>query len=91
MLYEVITVQLNERHFRYQSYILAIMAFARSWATNMYLTGSFYGIPERYVTMVPMIAMFLAAALFCIRNVITSYSIHYTKLYEARRNAARAG
>jgi uncharacterized membrane protein len=58
----------NERDFRFQSYILAIIAFARSWATNMYLTGSFYGIPERFATMVPMVAAFVGAALFCIRK-----------------------
>jgi len=61
----------NERHFRFQSYILAILAFARSWATNMYLTGSFYGVPERFATMVPMIVAFLVAALFCIRRRAT--------------------
>jgi uncharacterized membrane protein len=64
----VLGVMLNERHFRFQSYILAIMIFARSWATNLYLTGSLYGVPERYATMAPMIIMFLVAAVFCIRT-----------------------
>ncbi|UCH49172.1 MAG: DUF2339 domain-containing protein [Betaproteobacteria bacterium] len=68
LLFLALGVLRNDRHLRYQSYILAIIAFARSWATNMYLTGSYYGIPERYATMVPMVAAFLAAALFCIKK-----------------------
>lgn len=61
-------VERGERDFRFQSYILGVLAFSRSWATNVYLTGSFYGVPERYATTVPMIAAFLVAALYCIRR-----------------------
>lgn len=68
LVFLAIGVLRNERDFRYQSYILAILAFARSWATNMYLTGSFFGIPERFATMTPMVLAFLVAALLCIRK-----------------------
>ena len=54
---------LRYRDFRIQSYLLAALTFGRSWSTNLYLVGSFYGFPERIATTVPVIAAFLAAAL----------------------------
>jgi hypothetical protein len=47
--------RLHDVHFRIQSYVLAVLIFARSWATNAYLIGSFYGLPERVATIVPSI------------------------------------
>jgi uncharacterized membrane protein len=50
----------NDFDFRAQSYMLAILTFARSWGTSVYLLGSYYGLPERIVTTVPVIAALLA-------------------------------
>jgi len=56
-------VKIEDRDFRIQSYLLAIAAFLRSWNTNLYLTGSYYGISERVATTVPVIASLFAAGL----------------------------
>lgn len=53
--------------FRFQSYLIAILTFARSWSTNAYLIGSFYGISERLVTTLPAAGVFFAAAFICNR------------------------
>ncbi len=53
----------KDRDFRIQSYAIAGLAFWRSWSTNFYLIGSYYGIPERIATTVPVIAAFYAAKL----------------------------
>jgi len=55
----------NDRDFRFQSYILAILIFVRSWATNLILDGSTFGIPDRFLTTIPAIGALLTAALFC--------------------------
>jgi hypothetical protein len=52
---------LRDTDFRAQSYVLAILTFARCWATNAYLIGTAFGMPERVVTMVPAIAAFTLA------------------------------
>lgn len=51
----------RDRSFRIQGYLIAVLTFARSWSTNFYLLGSFYGIPERIATTTPIIVAFLAA------------------------------
>ncbi len=54
-----IGVHYRARDYRIQAYLVAIAIFARSWATNFYLTGSFYGVPERIATTIPaIIALF---------------------------------
>ncbi|MCP3870276.1 MAG: hypothetical protein GY703_19730 [Gammaproteobacteria bacterium] len=45
--------QNNDRDFRFQSHIIAILLFARSWATNQGLDGSLYGISDRYLVTLP--------------------------------------
>ncbi len=60
-------VWLRAREFRFQSYLLALLAFARSWTTNVFLIGSYYGVPERYATTVTVVAAFLASAVICLR------------------------
>lgn len=62
----VLGVMWRDRDFRFQSYLLALLIFARSWATNLSLTGSLYGIPERLATTLPVIASLFAASLFCL-------------------------
>jgi hypothetical protein len=56
-------VKFDDRDFRTQSYLLAIAAFLRSWSTNFYLTGSYYGLPDRVATTVPVIACLFALGL----------------------------
>jgi hypothetical protein len=56
-------VKIDDRDFRAQSYLLAIAAFLRSCGTNFYLTGSYYGLPERVATTVPVVACLFAAGL----------------------------
>jgi len=63
----------DEFDFRAQSYLLAILTFARSWATSVYLLGSFYGLPERVVTMVPVIAALLAATFMSPRQAVPAF------------------
>jgi hypothetical protein len=52
---------LNDADFRFQSYILAIFTFTRCWATNAYLIGSVFDMPERVVTMLPAVVAFIVA------------------------------
>jgi uncharacterized membrane protein len=59
----------RDADFRFQSYILAALTFARCWATNAYLIGSLYGLPERVVTMLPAILAFAFATAFCMRRI----------------------
>jgi len=51
------------RDLRFQAILIAILTFWRSWSTNFYLLGSFYGIPERIATTIPAIATLYALAL----------------------------
>jgi uncharacterized membrane protein len=51
----------DNRDFRFQSYLIAILLFARSWSTNAYLEGALFGLPERVVTSAPAIIAFLFA------------------------------
>jgi hypothetical protein len=60
--------------FRFQSYLIALLTFARSWSTNAYLIGSFYGISERLVTTLPAAAVFFAAAFMCSRQDTFDFS-----------------
>jgi len=47
---------LRDTDFRAQSYLLAIFTFARCWATNAYLIGTVFGIPERALRLVMLAA-----------------------------------
>jgi hypothetical protein len=58
---------LPDKDFRYQSTIVALLAFARVWATNVYLHGSYHGTPERLVTILPLLLSFVAATSLCLR------------------------
>jgi hypothetical protein len=64
----VLGIRLGDRHFRFQSYLLGVLLFARSWETNAYLIGDFYGIPERLATTLPSIVAFAAATILCMGN-----------------------
>ncbi len=57
----VLGVRFNDRSFRIQAYLIAILTFIRSWTTNFYLLGSFFGIPERIATTIPVILALLVA------------------------------
>jgi uncharacterized membrane protein len=52
----------QDQHLRLQAYVLALLSFQRSWATNLTLAGSFLGLPERIVTTGAVIAIFILAA-----------------------------
>ncbi len=62
----VLGVRWQDRDFRLQSYLIATLAFGRSWATNFYLSGSYYGLPARIATTVPVIAGLYAAKAWCL-------------------------
>jgi len=47
----------RDRDLRFQGSLIAILTFWRSWATNFYLIGSLYGIPERLATAIPVVAL----------------------------------
>ena len=68
MLYEVITVARNRGH------VVNISSTAGSWP---YRGGNAYGGTKAFVTQ------FSRNLRTDLQGVITSYSIHYTKLYEA--------
>lgn len=53
----------RDRDFRVQSCLIAILTVWRSWSTNFFLIGSFYGIPERIATTVPVIVSLYASNL----------------------------
>jgi hypothetical protein len=53
----------NNVDLRWQSYILAALAFWRSWTTNFYAPESFAGVSGRILTGVFVIACFYAAQL----------------------------
>jgi len=55
---------MRDPHLRIQAYALSVLSFARSWATNLTLAGSFFGLPERILTTSAVIATFIAAAGF---------------------------
>jgi uncharacterized membrane protein len=49
--------------YRIQAYLVGLAAFARSWTTNFYLTGDFFGVPERVATTIPVILSLFALGL----------------------------
>lgn len=53
----------DNRDFRFQSYLLAVLLFARSWSTNAYLEGTLFGMPERIVTALPVVVALLLAVI----------------------------
>ena len=53
----------RNRDYRLQGYLVAAAAFWRSWGTNFFLTGSYYGLPERIATTIPVIVCLFAMAL----------------------------
>jgi len=77
-------ILLRDRDLRIQSCLIAILTVWRSWSTNFFLIGSFYGIPERLATTVPVIALLFISQLLCLyrRDV-------FPKAEEAQRGLAR--
>ena len=63
VVFLVLGLSWDNRDFRFQSYLLALLLFARSWTTNAYLEGSLFGIPERIVTALPVLVAFLFAVI----------------------------
>lgn len=63
---------LSASDFRIQSYLLAGLTFARCWSTNAYLIGTVFGVPERVVTMLPVVGAFACATALCMRRMPTS-------------------
>lgn len=64
LLFLTLGQRLDRQDFRFQTYLLAIYAVARAWATNLYLVGTWgLGIPERVSTTLPMIAVLFIAAI----------------------------
>jgi uncharacterized membrane protein len=61
----LLAVGVHTKHWEYriQAYLVALAAFARSWSTNFYLTGSFFGLPERIATTIPVIVALFALGL----------------------------
>ncbi len=76
LVFLLLGTQFKDRDFRIQSYVIALLTFVRSWATNLSLVGSFYGIPERIATTSVAIAAFLAATFFCLwkREVFAGFA-----------------
>jgi len=68
LVWLILGVKWRDRDLRLQSYLTAALAFGRSWATSFYLTGSYYGLPERVATTVPVIAALYGAKAFCLLN-----------------------
>jgi Predicted membrane protein (DUF2339) len=58
----------NNVDLRWQSYVLAALAFWRSWNTNFYVPDSFAGVPGRIATGAFVIACFYAAQLLIPRK-----------------------
>jgi uncharacterized membrane protein len=58
----------NNVDLRWQSYVLAALAFWRSWSTNFYVPDSFAGVPGRIATGAFVIACFYAAQLLIPRK-----------------------
>ena len=63
VVFLVLGLAWDNRDFRFQSYLLAVLLFARSWTTNAYLEGSLFGVPERIVTALPVVVAFLFAVI----------------------------
>ena len=61
----LLAVGVRTKHwdYRIQAYLVALAAFARSWSTNFYLTGDFFGVPERIATTIPVIVALFALGL----------------------------
>jgi uncharacterized membrane protein len=68
LIWLVLGIRWRDRDLRLQSYLAMALAFGRSWATNFYLTGSYYGLPERIATTIPVIAALYGAQAFCLFN-----------------------
>lgn len=64
----VFGVRGNNRDLRYQSYVLAMLTFARVWATNFYIPESLAGALGRLVTGSIVVASFYAAQLLLLRS-----------------------
>jgi hypothetical protein len=62
---------IDDVHLRVQSYLLVVLTFARSWATNAYLIGEFYAVPERVATIVPCVLAFAVAAIVASQPIET--------------------
>jgi len=71
VVFLVLGLTLKERDFRLQSYALAILTFARSWATNLALTGTVFGVSQRLLTTSVAIAAFAIATGYCLRHRTT--------------------
>jgi hypothetical protein len=69
LIFLVLGQKLDDRGFRFQSYLLAIYAFFRAWSTNLYLDGHWLGLPERISTTLPMVIALFAAAMLCLHQV----------------------
>ncbi len=63
LIFFALGVMWRGRDFRLQGYLIAAAAFWRSWGTNFYLMGSYYGLPERIATTVPVLVCLFAMAL----------------------------
>jgi uncharacterized membrane protein len=66
LVFLILGISSRNRDFRIQSCLIGVLTFWRSWSTNFYLVGSYYGIPERIATTVPVIAAFYAAKALCL-------------------------
>jgi hypothetical protein len=66
LVFLILGILRQDRDFRIQSYLIAGATFWRSWSTNFYLIGSYYGIPERLATTVPVIVAFYTAKALCL-------------------------
>jgi len=65
----------NNVDLRWQSYILAVIAFWRSWTTNFYAPESFGGVSGRVATGAFMIACFYIAQLLIPRKSVEEIGI----------------
>lgn len=61
-------IRRNNRDLRWQSYMLGILTFSRSWATNFYIPESLAGMFGRVVTGAWVIGSFYAAQLLSPRD-----------------------
>ncbi len=64
----VLAVRLAERDFRMQSYGLLALAFARSWSTNLTLTGTVFGVSQRSLTTGFVVTGLVAATGYCMKH-----------------------
>jgi hypothetical protein len=92
----VIGIKSDNRDFRFQSYLIAILLFARSWSTNAYLEGALFGFPERIVTAAPAIFALLFAVFQISRKArkksatATSRTVRLLEAFEAHARSTFA-